>query len=219
MIRKRPPIEAVQGSDNWHAARRGKLTASRMADAMSFLKNGTPARARIDLMMELVAERMTGVATDHYVTPAMQWGLDNEAGAIKTFENKTGLIVEPAGFVLHPTIDNFGASPDGFAYPPESSMFAIVEVKCPTTKTFVDWCIQGKIPENYRWQMVAQMACCRTREGLFVAYDPRVTSGPNLLVRELILEDDREIVECEEAAKVFLQQTDELFDEVIKNAK
>ena len=56
--------------DTWLQQRLGKLTASRMKDAM---------QCRHDYMMEFVTERLTGVSTWHYVTPAMQWGIEQES--------------------------------------------------------------------------------------------------------------------------------------------
>ena len=210
-----PSIEATAGSDNWYAARRGFLTASRMADAMSFLKNGSPSKDRINYMMDLVAERMSGVAATHYVTDAMQWGIDNEAGAIAEFENETGLIVRPAGFVVHPSIPFFGASPDGFLI--YADAFATLEIKCPTTRTFVEWTIARKVPDAHRLQMLAQMACCGTREGVFVAFDPRIVHGRKLMVVDVTATNE-EILEVEEAAKTFLRQTEEIFEKVTENA-
>ena len=45
-----------QGSPEWFAARVGKLTASRMADAMAKIKTGYGA-SRANLMAEIVVER------------------------------------------------------------------------------------------------------------------------------------------------------------------
>jgi putative phage-type endonuclease len=215
-MRQLPHIEALQGSPEWHAARQGHLTASNLAKAAKFLKTGAPSKERTDLMMELVAERMTSLATTHFVTEAMQHGLDFEQEAIQQFENHTGLIVQQAGFVRHMTIPFFGASPDGFIYDPNRDMFAIVEVKCPTSKTFVEWSLQNEVPDQHMHQMLAQMACCGAREGVFVAYDPRVRLGKNLLVRELAASNEQ-IEEVEELAKTFLRQTEELFNKVVNH--
>jgi putative phage-type endonuclease len=214
---KLPPIEATQDSEQWVAARRGRLTASRMNDAMTFLAKGGSSVKRTDYMMELVAERMTGIAAAHYVTPAMQWGRDNEAPAIRLYEEKYGDFVRPAGLVLHPTIENFAASPDGFIISGE--LLIPVEVKCPTTKTFIEWRLSGAVPEEYRRQMIAQMACCshhdKIRMGVFIAYDPRVTIGRNMMMIPVTVEDG-EVEEVEQAAIRFLEQTDELFRKVVE---
>src|SRR5262245_3255485 len=95
-------------------ARLGKLTASRMSEAMDFLRNGQSSEKRNKYMMELVAERMTDVLVAHFVTPAMQWGIDNEAAAKLAYVQKTGNQLAHGHFIDHPEIEYCGATPDGF---------------------------------------------------------------------------------------------------------
>ena len=124
---------------NWLRARAGKLTASRMRDAMDFLKNGQPSAKRSQLMRELLAERLTGDSVRHFVTDAMAWGLEREAEAKAAYEAETGVIVGEAGFYDHPRIDNLGATPDGLV------PSGLIETKCPTTPTFVEWRMAGGV--------------------------------------------------------------------------
>ncbi len=49
---------------NWWNARLGKLTASRMAAAMNFLKSGKESTERENLRYEIVAERITNTLTE-----------------------------------------------------------------------------------------------------------------------------------------------------------
>ena len=48
----------IQGSDEWKAARCGKVTASRVADVVAKTKSGWAA-SRANYMAELIAERLT----------------------------------------------------------------------------------------------------------------------------------------------------------------
>ncbi|NBR24172.1 MAG: exonuclease, partial [Micrococcales bacterium] len=48
----------VQGTDDWHKLRLGKVTASRVADVMSKGKSGESASRR-NYRIELVAQRLT----------------------------------------------------------------------------------------------------------------------------------------------------------------
>src|SRR5438309_502686 len=105
-------LEARPNTPEWVAARRGCLTASRMKDVLDVLKTGKPGAARQKYMMELVAERMTGSALDHYVTDAMQWGLDHEDEAVVAYEELSGSDCKVSGFYRHDMIEFFGASPD-----------------------------------------------------------------------------------------------------------
>ena len=66
-----------QGSDDWHAARLGLITASKVSEVLS---KGT-GRARY--MRELAAEIITGQRSDYisYQNAAMQWGTETEPQA------------------------------------------------------------------------------------------------------------------------------------------
>lgn len=195
-------VEAIAGTNQWHAARRGCLTASRMADAIAVLKNGKPSEARRKLMFDLLAERMTGNAVDHFVTPAMQWGIDQQAAATAAYEAETGELVGPEVFVLHPSIDWFGATPDGLV-----GSDGLIEIKCPTTPKFLAWRIAGEVPEEHRPQMLAQLACTGRRWVDFAAFDPRVQKGPQLFIRRFQPER-AEIERIEAGARDFLAELD-----------
>jgi hypothetical protein len=103
-----------QQDGNWWNDRLGKLTGSRMAGAMNFLKSGKESTERENLRYEIVAERISNTFADKYVTSDMAWGTDQEAAAKEAFENLTGLIVTDVGFIDHPRINFCGVSPDGF---------------------------------------------------------------------------------------------------------
>ena len=73
-----------QGTQEWHQPRLGKVTASRISDVLSKIKSGESA-SRKNYKMELVVERLTGLKTESYTSPAMQWGIDNE-GFLNLFD-------------------------------------------------------------------------------------------------------------------------------------
>jgi putative phage-type endonuclease len=200
-----------QGSPGWVRERIGKLTASRMGDVMAMTKAGKPSEARLAYLKQLVAERMTDAAVETYVTAAMQWGIDNEPLAAEEYEALTGEIVVPAPFVPHPTIENFGASPDRFV-----NADGLIEVKCPATVNYVEWRRSGEIPERYQWQMLAQLACTRRQWCDFVAYDPRVKVGSPIWIKRYTPTAE-DIAKVEEAASKFLQEVDRLFELVTQS--
>src|ERR1700736_1083028 len=108
-----PLVEIEQGSAEWLQMRTGCVTGSRMADVMAKLKRKDgEAQCRQDYKSEIVCETLTGRAADHYVSPAMEWGAENEIFARNAYEVEVGAI-EPVGFALHSKIKRFGASPDG----------------------------------------------------------------------------------------------------------
>lgn len=190
----------------WLSARAGKLTASRMADAMSFLKSGEPAAKRTDLMHELLAERLTGSTMSHFVTEAMQHGIDYEDEAADRFVALTGRDVRLSRFYEHPLIPNFGATPDR-----EIDDFGL-EIKCPTTPKYVKWKLDGIVPVEHRAQMLAQMACTGWKKMGFVAYDPRIKEERHQLFLANFEPKPEEIKVVEEAAIKFLDELEKKWE-------
>jgi hypothetical protein len=204
-------IEAFPDSPNWVAARRGCLTASRMSDAMSFLKRGDrkgdSSEARMNYLRDVVAERLTGIAVDHYVTTAMEWGRLMEARAREEYEIATGRMVDPAGFVLHPRIEFFGATPDNFVDE------GIIEYKCPQTRNFLAWIAGGIAPEEHKPQMIAECVCVPCDWVDFAAFHPDMPKGRRLFIRRFApTKNERDAVES--AAQQFLDEVEEMFDKV-----
>lgn len=189
----------------WLASRAGKLTASRMKDAMDFTKNGQPGAKRLQLMKELLAERVTGDSVRHFVTDAMRFGLEKEAEAKAAYEAETGILVMDAGFYDHPRIDYFGATPDALL--PGGGL---AEFKVPTSSTYVEWVLAGVVPGQHKPQMIVQCACTGRAWVDFVAYDPRVRRGKQLFIRRYEPTAE-EIAKVETAAETFLAELETMF--------
>ena len=193
-------IEAVAGTPAWHAARRGLLTASRIKDALAVLKNGSPSESRRKLMFDLLAERISGYAVDHFVTDAMRHGIENQGPAIEAYQVETGEIVGAEVFVLHPEIDWAGATPDGLV-----GSDGLLEVKCPTTPKHLAWLMAGEVPEEHKLQMTFQVACTRRQWVDFVSFDPRVPPKSRLFIKRFVPTAD-EIRRVEDGARAFLDE-------------
>lgn len=200
----------LQSNPGWLNARIGHLTGSRMGDAMNVQKNGKPGAARDRLLKDIVAERLTNVATHHFVTPAMAWGIGFEPQAISEYEALTGNIVyPPAAFVTHPDIEYFGASSDGLI-----GDDAVLEVKCPTTQTFISWMQGAEAPRDHWPQMTAQLLCTGRSVVHFFAYDPRMPPGKRHILRHFTPSQEyRDRVRLE--AVRFLTDVERMFDIII----
>jgi exodeoxyribonuclease (lambda-induced) len=196
----------------WLNARAGKLTASRMNDAMSFLKNGCPAAARMQYMRELLAERVTGQSVPHVVNDAMMWGSEHEDEAVDMFVEMTGRDVKLSRFYEHPVIENFGATPD------RELDDGLLEVKCPTTATFLEWVMAGVVPERHKPQMTAQLLCTGKVWCGFVAYDPRIKDERRRLFLRKYEPTNEERVQVYDAAVKFLGELDAMFDQFVSAA-
>ena len=165
-----------QGTDEWFAARLGKVTASRAADVMT--KKGSAARA--NLSAQLVLERLTNTKGESYSSAAMQWGVDQEPFARAAYEAHSGVWVDTVGFVQHPTIERAGASPDGLV-----GHDGLVEIKCPNTSTMIDTLLTGKVPSNYVTQMQMQMACTGRAWCDYAVFDSRMPVKAQLFVKRV----------------------------------
>jgi hypothetical protein len=194
----------------WLDQRCGKCTASRMNDADNFTQKGASSAKRNDYLKETLAERLTGDSAHHYVNAAMQWGLDNEAAAKEEFTKRSGYVIHPTGFIDHPIIENFGATPDGFILRGDGKIG--VEIKCPTTATYIEWMTSGGIPEEHHAQMLAGMACTGWKGWIFVAYDPRIRDVKKQMMIRDFNPPLNEITRIEHAAIRFLNDLDNMFD-------
>jgi putative phage-type endonuclease len=194
-----------QNSDRWLAAKRGRISASRIADAVAVLKKGGESAARRNYRFELAAERASAIATSHYVTPEMERGLELEETARSYYSTATETLVDQVGFVLHPLQDFSGASPDGLV-----GDDGLLEIKCPKTETLFAWLDSGKVPDEYILQMQWQMACTERQWCDFYGFDDRVP-GVHFLQRvprsdELIASLEYASVELNGEVEALLQK-------------
>jgi len=107
-----------QGSPEWHHARAGAITASKVSLVRDKYKigpnKGDWKAAALDYAFKLAIERESGVPLedDEFAPWQAERGIRLEPEARKAHEVETGLIVRPVGFVT--TEDGkFGASADG----------------------------------------------------------------------------------------------------------
>lgn len=193
----------------WLTARAGKLTASRMGDAMAFTVKGEPKAERIKLLHELLAERLTGDNVSHVVTEPMVWGMEHEDEAVDFFVELTGRSPKRSRLYEHPTIENFAATPD------RELDDGLLEVKCPTTTVFLEWTIAGIVPVKHRPQMAAQLLCTGKKWCGFMAYDPRIRDENKRLFMRKYEPTTEELAIVEAAAIAFLTELDEMFDRFV----
>jgi len=190
-----------QRTDDWFAARLGKVTASRVADVVAKTKSGYSA-SRDNYMADLIVERLTGQKAAGFSSAAMEWGVEQEPNARAAYSARTGELVEEVGFIDHPAIAMSGASPDGLVND------GCVEFKCPNTATHLEYLLAGKPPEKYVTQMQWQMACTNRPWCDFVSYDPRLPEHLQMLIVR-ITRDVKRIAELEDEVRKFLAELDE----------
>jgi len=189
-----------QRTEEWFAARLGKVTASKIADVMAKTKTGYGA-TRTKYMDQLLDEIVTGQPTAGFTNAAMQHGIDTEPKARAAYELITGNEVVEVGFVDHPTIDQAGASPDGLV-----GDDGMLEIKCPNTSTHRSFLVSGKIDRRYMLQMQWQMACCDRQWCDFVSFDDRLIDGSKHCKIVRVDRDADLIAEITEEVTTFLAE-------------
>jgi putative phage-type endonuclease len=188
-----------QRTDEWFAARCGKVTASALHKVMARTKSGYGAD-RANYLTQLVIERLTGKPLEGFTNAAMQWGIDTEAQARATYAMEAGEVPVEVGFLDHPTIAMTGASPDGLV-----GRDGMLEIKCPTSATH--WAVLdgAGIERKYLLQMQWQMACAGRQWCDFVSFDPRFPLALQLHV-ERVSRDDGLIADLEGEVATFLEE-------------
>lgn len=195
-------VTESQGDQAWHEARCGLATASRMSEVMNYLKRtkkDEPKREsaeRRNLRIELMTERFTGEANPHYVSPDMELGVELEPYAISAYEREKRVMAMKVGFVLHPTLDITGASPDGLI-----GIDGAVECKCPRATTHMRWNEQARaqraagipetVPAEHQEQCLWVMECCDREWIDFVSYCPKLPKGLDLLILRMFRDEVR----------------------------
>jgi putative phage-type endonuclease len=205
-----------QGTADWFQARLLCVTSSRVAAATAKrkrVKAGEVAEelaCRRSLKCEMLVEHLTGRAPEHYVSEWMEQGREKEPMAREEYTLLTGNQVEQVGFVYHPTIKLAGASPDGLV-----GDDGIIEIKCPKIETHIQYLLNDQIPEEYKPQLLWQLACEDTRLWIdFVSYHPDMPEPYNIFVKrmERTKEAQQIISGMELEAVQFLLEVDDLVE-------
>lgn len=198
----------LQKTDDWFEARLGKVTASRVADALARTKSGY-STSRANYAADLIVERLTRRQASTFSNDAMRWGTENEPAARAAYEAATGELVEEVGFIDHPTIPNSGCSPDGVVGA------GLIEIKCPyRTAVHLDTLLANRIPSEYLPQLGWQLACTGAAFVDFVSFDPRLEGDLRLFIKRADRSEfDIEGMEAE--VRKFLEEVDHRLETLI----
>lgn len=114
--------ELIQGSPEWHRARTGKITGSRVGAILGVDPYNSPK----SIMRQMVREALE-LPSEIEENDAMRHGTAHEPIAVSIYEQITLQKVTHRGLVPHPKYDFIAYSPDGIVE--EEGLF--IEVKCP----------------------------------------------------------------------------------------
>lgn len=144
-LQELPHVE--QRSKEWHELRKNRLTASDTATAMG--------RGKFETRKNLLRKKAFPDSCPFISSPIMKWGTMFEPMADRSYRQRNADIVSHEfGLIPHPSINYYGASPDGI-----TELGIMLEFKCPPKRK-----MDGIIPEQYEIQMQGQLAVCELKE-------------------------------------------------------
>ena len=161
-------FDIEQGADEWHALRRGVITASaigKLLTATGKPANNDTSRAQL---YQLLAERITGESDQGYYNDDMARGHLLEPYARNLYAENFDPVAE-CGFVTltTPTGCVLGYSPDGLV-----GDDGLIEIKCPRPKTHLKSLLTGEVPSEYVPQVQTGLAVTGRRYCDYISYSP-----------------------------------------------
>jgi putative phage-type endonuclease len=196
MLNQTAKIE--QRSEAWFESRRGLATASRFNDVMA----AKTTAARQSYIADLAWERITGKVRESYTSKDMERGTELEPMARLRYELMTKNAVEEAEFVKHELLPA-GASPDGLI-----GDDGLLEIKIPRLHNHLYTLRSGKIPPQYKWQVVGQQLITQRSWTDFVSFTDELEGSASLAI--VRFERDEDLIErLELGLATFLDEVDE----------
>lgn len=164
--------DVIQGSKEWLALRRKKVTGTRFKDLF-----GSDDLKLID---KLIAEEVSDeVEEQGYISEEMLRGEEYEPLARDAYSKKNLVQVETFGFISSDKYPWLGFSPDGLIGGEDRTYKEAIEIKCPSTHTHVRYIRMNQIPNEHKYQVRLIFIVCPTVEKVtFISYDPRFYKRP-----------------------------------------
>lgn len=139
-----------QGSEEWHAIRRGLITASVVGKLLTPTMKVANNDISRGITTALAAERITGWTEDTPMTSDMWRGVTAEPFARDVYSSHYAEAVE-VGFMVREESDwRLGFSPDGLV-----GDDGLIEIKAPRAKTHVRTILADEVPAHYMAQCQA----------------------------------------------------------------
>lgn len=195
----------IQGTPEWHDARRGKITGTGFSKVLS--KRGN---TRKDYMRQLVLERKTGVTVEGFKNEAMEWGTLTEPQARAYYEKEHSITVSQVGFIEHNGIDfkrYVGVSPDGMLLGA-----GCIEIKCPNKSTHLEYIAKNVLPKKYEPQVQGILWVTQRQWCDFISFDPRVVKQPYWCIR--VNRDENYIANLAKETALFIDEMIKMKEEI-----
>ena len=204
--------DLIQGSDEWHSMRRGKVTGSKLSSVL-----GT-SLTRTQLIAELIGEYASEQTKTFKPTIEMERGTEQEPLAVQAFEKLNNVeINRNVGFMISDEFNFLGFSPDGILE--DSDFSEMIEIKNPDTKTMMFYKIANMIPQEETKLSAGKQNWC----GISQDYKYQVLCG--FLVNEkckkihFLVHDARIIDEKQRLYTVTIERDNELVQKELKEVR
>ncbi|WP_042995607.1 lambda exonuclease family protein [Bartonella quintana] len=139
-------IDCIQGTEEWHQARNGLITASLFEIVMARKKQGQKTSKYYSVMMKLAGERITGKSVEEGKTLSMRRGTELEPSARQLYGTFTQTEPQCIGFVL--ADDRMkGFSPDAFI-----GTNGLLEIKTKKPEILIPHFYQKTFPAEHKAQ-------------------------------------------------------------------
>lgn len=169
--------DLLQGSDEWHAARCGLLTASEMKLILTptlKIANNDKTRAHV---YEIAAQRITGYTEPSYIGDDMLRGWDDEITARDIYSERYAQAAE-VGFVTNNQWGFMvGYSPDGLV-----GDDGLIEIKSRRQKFQAETIIKMEVPQEYQLQLQTGLLITGRQWVDFISYSGGM---PMVIIRVL----------------------------------
>ena len=163
---KQPLIK--QRTTEWFEARKNRLTASDLYDAIKDNK-----------ISDSIAKKKAKIVkdnTNYNAIKALKWGTMFEPMATRIYSQiNNNIKIYDFGLICDPNNEHFGASPDGI-----TELGIMVEIKCPYSRKIIN----DYIPEKYKLQIHGQLAVCNLKECDYIECKFLIIEDENVYIEE-----------------------------------
>ena len=229
LARNRPftVIDCDQRSDQWKAARIGRLTGSVAAEAFATTQKGAWSADRKNLRTRLVLERLTNQPQERPVGGyQVRDGIAREPMARYKYECLTGAVVRQCGFVSDNEIP-IGCSPDGVL----GDFEGLVSIKSPIAATHLATLTvyrqQQKaetpgpaslvVPIEYLHQIRHELYCTGASWCDYISFHPAFPASLQLVIVR-VARTDVDLAAYEGLVRDFLAEVDAEYVKVMEMA-
>jgi len=189
----------TQGTEEWHSARCGVVTASNF----KLVLTGGKGKTRATYMRRLAEEIRTGRPTPQaFQSDAMRRGNALEPKARQAYEEHTNQAVREVGIIYLDENHRVGASPDGLVNGDGG-----LEIKCPMIHTHRKYVFNRTVPTQYVPQVQGNLWVTKREWWDFVSFAPELANDHRMMICR-VYRDETYIERLQSEVERFVKELD-----------